>query len=135
MAAVKDNGLALKSVKVQTLEICKVAVEQNIEALQYVKEEFRHLYSLFFIEPTEFISLPEGVVADDFTDPITLEELKDGEIYGFLVEGNNWYLAGSLKDFNNMIETKFKDSTKHRVFVPFKNALVDIKEIKWVKYE
>ncbi len=69
----------------------------------------------------------------DFTDPITLEPLVKGEVYGFLVEGDKWYLAGSLKKFNNMIEIGFRNSTKCRVFVPYKNCIVDTSDIKWVK--
>jgi hypothetical protein len=32
-----------------------------------------------------------------------------------------------------MINEKFKNSTNYKVFIPFKNALVNTKEIKWVK--
>jgi hypothetical protein len=38
-----------------------------------------------------------------------------------------------LKEMNTMIQTKFRGSKKGKVFVPFKNDLVSISEIKWIK--
>jgi hypothetical protein len=39
MAAVKQNGLAIKYVPCQTREICLTAIHQNPYALQFVKEQ------------------------------------------------------------------------------------------------
>ena len=39
LAAVKQNGYALRFVKEQTPEICLAAVEEDSGALQYVKEQ------------------------------------------------------------------------------------------------
>jgi hypothetical protein len=84
------------------------------------------------LTPTEFAALPSGITAADFTDPISLEEPQEGEVYGFCVEGDNWFLAGSLKDFNSMIETRFKESNSSYIFVPFKNQKVKTADMKWV---
>ena len=65
--------------------------------------------------------------------PFTLDTPERGKVYGFLIENDKWYLAGSLDFFNTMIDNRFRNSTKHKVFVSIKNSLVDVKEIKWVK--
>src|SRR3989339_2108397 len=44
--AVQQNGNALKYVKKQTEEICKMAVQQNGYALQYVKEQTEEICKL-----------------------------------------------------------------------------------------
>jgi len=41
LAAVRQNGMALKFISNQTPEICRAAVEQNPDALQYVDKRFR----------------------------------------------------------------------------------------------
>lgn len=38
--AVKQNGSALMCVKFQTLDICKIAVENDFNVMKYVKDEF-----------------------------------------------------------------------------------------------
>ena len=85
------------------------------------------------LTPTEFAALPDGITVANFTEPISLEEPKKGEIYGFCVENGRWYLAGSLNDLNMMIKTRFGNSSNSSVFVPFKNALVASKDIQWVR--
>jgi hypothetical protein len=65
--------------------------------------------------------------------PFTLDTPETGKVYGFLVENDKWYLAGSFEFFNTMIDNRFRNSTKNKVFVSIKNSLVDVKEIKWVK--
>jgi hypothetical protein len=62
-----------------------------------------------------------------------LDSLESGKVYGFLVENNKWYLAGSLEMFNNMIDNEFRGTNKHKVFITIKNTLIDINEIKWVR--
>ncbi len=41
--AVQQNGLALEFVEEQTEEICKLAVQQNWRALEFVKEQNEEL--------------------------------------------------------------------------------------------
>lgn len=131
MTAVRRQGLSLQYVKTQTRELCLAAIQKNPKAARYIKPELRA--QLKSIEPTEFVELPEGLKTADFTDAITMEEPVTGEVHGFLVESDHWYLAGSLTQFNEMIAINFRDSTKHNVFVPFKNALVPVAEIRWVR--
>ncbi len=40
LAAVRQNGIALKFIETQTLAICQAAVAQNPDALQYVSDEY-----------------------------------------------------------------------------------------------
>ncbi len=132
--AVKHDGFSLQYVKEQTREICIEAVRQDGRALQHVNPEFINLLQIIdSIEPTEFVAFPSHLNLADFTDPITLEELVPGEVYGFLVEDNTWYLAGSLKNCNTMIKQMFRGSSKNKVFVPIKNKLVPVEHILWVK--
>lgn len=134
LAAVQKHGCALKYVVNQTPEICLAAVENCPGALKYVNPIFRNQMIIsMYIKPTEIIPFPAHLNKKDFTDPIALEELVEGEIYGFLIEGERWYLAGSLKEFNKMIEYNFKGSTKMSVFVPFKNTHICTRRIKWVR--
>ena len=112
-----------------------VAVENKPDAIEYVKLEYRdiclHLY--IQIEPNSFTTLPDHISPSDFTDPITLDSLEVGKIYGFLVENEKWYIAGSLESINGMIENKFRGSSKRAVFIPIKNELVETDKIIWVK--
>jgi hypothetical protein len=160
LAAVKDFGYALQYVKEQTPEICLEAVKQYEESIKYIKEQtpelcliaydqnpyiaikyikpeiLQQIYHIILndtIEPSEFINFPEGINATDFTDPITLDELIKGEIYGFLIEGIKMYLVGSLNNINIMIKNKFRKSTTRNIFVPYKNELVHVSKIKWVR--
>jgi hypothetical protein len=135
MAAVKQNGFALEFVKDQTIELCQAAVDENVDAMKFVKPDFlnRVNVSTHIINPTVFTVLPTSVTIDDLTDPITLDSPKSGEVYGFLVEGDKWHLAGSLSTFNEMIENRFQGSSKGRVFVPIKNVLVATELLRWVK--
>jgi hypothetical protein len=49
------------------------------------------------------------------------------------VEGEKWYLAGSLETMNEMIATNYKHSTLDAVFIPMKNSLVPVSELHWVR--
>jgi hypothetical protein len=141
LAAVKNNGRALEYVEEQTPEICIAAIDTD-DGYKYAKyvdpDLYHHIKHLIgkvrsnLINPSEFVSFPEGVSSADFTDPITLDCLKEGEIYGFLVDCQKWYVAGSLKNMNRMIISKFRESSNEYVFVPFKNSLISVEEIKWV---
>jgi hypothetical protein len=134
IAAVQQTGLALKHVKEQTPEICIAAVQQDEKALHFVRPEFKHLcVKTTQLQPTVFVTLPSSVDWKEITDPITLDSLIEGEIYGWIVEKENWYLAGSLTSFNTMIQNQFKGSTSNNVFVPIKNALVPVKDIQWAR--
>jgi hypothetical protein len=111
------------------------AYNQRSDAKQYIKSEILQTISHLLndtLEPTEFASFPEGILATDFTDPVTLDELQPGIIYGFLVEGQCWYLANSLETTNTFIDSRFRGSSRTKVFVPFKNSLVDTNKIKWI---
>jgi hypothetical protein len=85
------------------------------------------------IAVTSYISLPSNVSVDDFTDPITLDALESGQVYGFLIENDHWYLAGSLTNINALISIKFRGSSTKNVFIPCKNAMVPVKKLKWVR--
>jgi hypothetical protein len=62
-----------------------------------------------------------------------MEQLEEGKIYGFLIENEKWYLAGSLESINRMIESRLRGSSKRAFFVPIKNKLVETSKIVWVK--
>ncbi len=104
----------------------KIQIVQNL----YISD----LVKFYSIKPSKFSTFPEGVKAADFTDPINLDELKEGEVYGFLVEDKKWYIAGSLKNINAMILSKFRGSSTEKVFVPFKNVLVPVKKYNGFVY-
>ncbi len=134
LAAVQQCGYALEFVKEQTPEICLAAFKQNKWVLELVRPEFKHLcVETIQIQPTAFVTLPSSVNWKELTDPITLDGLIEGEIYGWIVESEKWYLAGSLNSFNEMIQNQFKESSSHNVFVPMKNALYPVKDIHWVR--
>jgi hypothetical protein len=62
-----------------------------------------------------------------------MDSLEEGKVYGFLVEDEKWYLAGSLESINRMIESRLRGSSKRAVFVPVKNSLIETSKIVWVK--
>lgn len=45
--AVSKDGLNLKYIKEQTLELCKLAVQNNLDAIQYVRQEFKNELILY----------------------------------------------------------------------------------------
>lgn len=132
LAAVKRDGWALNYVKEQTHEICFAAVSNEPDAFDFVDPSLKYIFDIK-IEPTTFVDLPSYVNWKELTDPITLDPLIKGEIYGWIVEGERWYLAGSLTSFNIMIRTVFKNSYAAFVFVPMKNSLYPVKDIQWVR--
>jgi hypothetical protein len=75
--------------------------------------------------------LPASVNYKEIADPFTHDELHDDEIYGWIVENGKWYLAGSLTVFNQMISNDYKESSADSVFIPIKNALYPVKDIRW----
>jgi hypothetical protein len=140
LAAIKQNVWALQYVKEQTPEICIAACEENYNCIKLVKPEMyqyipniENILEECPIEPHTFEKFPRGISNTDFIDPITIDNLIEGEIYGFIIEQGKWYVAGSLKNINKMILSKFRESSYEYVFVPFKNALVSVEEIKWVR--
>lgn len=133
LLAVQKNGNNLKYVKLQTDDICLAAVKNKHTAVQYVHPQYMYLFrpgldaSSLPIE-----TLPDTVNLKDYTDPITLDDLKEGELYGWIVENEQWYLAGSLTYLNQMIQMNFNKSTLEEVFIPIKNTLVPVENIRWV---
>ncbi len=132
MEAVRQNGLAIQYVFVQTLELCEVAYEQTKLAREYMWEEFQEVFRVV-VRPRCYETPPESMNYSDFTDPITLEPLVSDTIYAWIVEGEKWYLAGSLETINEMIETNYKQSSLDSVFIPIKNALFPVNDLHWVR--
>jgi hypothetical protein len=81
-----------------------------------------------------FPNLLSHLKASEFTDPIIVDTIIPGEIYGFIIEHDNLYLAASLKQFNNMIPFAFRGYNLLNVFVPIKNSLIPIESIRWVQF-
>jgi hypothetical protein len=119
----------------QTEEICRIAFNKNPNSVLYMKPEFKILFDTsVLIKPSNPIPFPSHLNPDDFTDPISFDSLQKDSIYGFLVENDKWYLAGSLTSFNHMIAHNVRNSSKHSVFVPIKNCMVSTSDIIWVKF-
>jgi hypothetical protein len=132
MEAVRQNGLAIQYVIYQTIELCEVAFQQTKLSQEYMVEPFQDEFK-DNVHPTHLETLPEFVSVSDFTDPITLDPLIAHEIYGWIVEGEKWYLAGSLETINEMIETNYKHSSLDAVFIPMKNSLFPVSQLHWVR--
>lgn len=119
----------------QTEEICRIAFNKNPNAVLYMKPQFKILFDTSnLIKPSNPIPFPSHLNPDDFTDPISFDSLQKDSIYGFLVENDKWYLAGSLTSFNHMIAHNVRNSSKHSVFVPIKNSMYSTSTIIWVKF-
>ncbi len=119
--------------------------EQYLELAEYVyeiwgQEAFYIVIDKYYpilearrgvICPTRFEELPSSVDREELVDPVTFDPIEG--VCGFIVSGDTWYLAGSLSTLNTMIKERFKGSNKRRVFIPIRNELVAVSEIKWAK--
>ena len=56
LAAVQQDGLALKHVKNQTLEICLAAVQQNGFALEFVRDKTPEIYWIASLQIDKFMN-------------------------------------------------------------------------------
>lgn len=132
MEAVRQNGLAIQYVFHQTMELCEAAFRQTKLSREYMVEPFQEEFKTM-IRLTHLEMLPESMSFSDYTDPITLEPLVSDTIYGWIVENDRWYLAGSLETMNTMIETNYKHSSMDAVFIPIKNNLFPVSKLHWVR--
>ena len=131
--AIDNIGELKNSWKLSNEEIIKLAqlaYDEDPNTYNLFKEEWKpHINRSITIEPKHFETLPSDINVSDLVDPITFEPLSG--ICGFIVDGERWHLAGSLESLNHMVINGFNGSNKRRVFIPIKNTVVEIKEIKW----
>jgi hypothetical protein len=127
LAAVQSDGRALEFVPVcnHTEAICKAALAQTPEAERHLSLQFRYLVD----GPIEFSDPPADICMDELEDPIELGPLIKGRTYGFIIQHDKWYVAGSLELFNKLATDGFRGSTRQHVFVPLLNRRYPMKDI------
>ena len=65
-------------------------------------------------------------------DPITMDIIPKGTICGFLRGASGgFHLAGTIESILEIIQKGFRDSSFRSIFVPHRNALVEIHEFSW----
>jgi hypothetical protein len=142
LAAVQRNGNALQYVSQEMQsehpEIVKTALKQTKDALPFAKIALAEhpatwICGTHATSELQFPEASETLRRRSLEDPDTLEPLQKGEVYGFWVDENKrWYVAGSRTMFRRYIETQYKGTTIHHVYVPLLKNVMNVQNLKWV---
>jgi hypothetical protein len=142
LKAIERNGNALEHVSQQMQsehpELVKMALNQTKDALKFAKIALAEYPATWICgaqlaSELQFSEASEDLRKRSLEDPDTLEPLQKGEVYGFwLDDEKRWYVAGSRTMFRRFIETKYKGSTMHQVYVPLLKNVMSVQNLQWV---